>query len=48
MGIPIQIKAKEMEKSILCFKGSQIGIPNYGVFLTMRIVFILANSAGPD
>ena len=32
MGFPIQIKAKRMEKSSLCLKGSQIGIPIYDCF----------------
>ena len=37
----IQIKAKQMGLSIIHFKGSQVGIFNYDVFLFLRIVFTL-------
>ena len=44
MGFPIQIKAITMGLSILCFNGLEF--PKYDVYLTMMIVFILANSVG--
>ena len=44
----IHIKAIRMGLSILYLKGSQVGITNHGVFLSLRIDFTVANSVGPD
>ena len=39
-----------MGKSILCFRGIhvQVNFFNYGVFMSLKFVFILPNSTGPD
>ena len=39
MDYSIQIKAIRMGLSIIYFKGSQV-VPNYNVFLSLRIVFM--------
>ena len=44
----IHIDTISMELSILFFKGFQVKISTKDVFLTMKIVFILASSADPD
>ena len=48
MDFPIQIATIRMVLSIMCFKGSQIDFPNKYVLQSLKIVFIIANSAGPD
>ena len=49
MDYPIHIDTISMELSILCFKVLMIRISIYNsVFLSLKIVFILANSADPD
>ena len=47
MDFPIQIKAIRMGLSIISLKGSQ-AFPNYHVFLSLRTVFHLTNSADTD
>ena len=37
-----------MGLSILYLKGSQVGITNHDVFLSLRIDFTVTNSVGPD
>ena len=48
MDFPIQIKAIRMGMSIVCFKGSQVGISNSDVFLSLVIAFTITNSVDPD
>ena len=48
MDFPIHIKAIRMGWSILYLKGSQVGITNHDVFLSLRIDFTVTNSVGPD
>ena len=33
---------------IVCFKGPQVDVSNYDVFLSLKFVLILANCADPD
>ena len=44
MDFPLHIDTISMDLSILHFKGSQVELSN----LSLKIVFILANSADPD
>ena len=37
-----------MGVSIICFKGSQIDFPNRYVLQSLKIAYIIANSADPD
>ena len=48
MHYPIRIDTISMSLSILYFKGFSVQISINGVFLSLKIVFILANSADPD
>ena len=48
MDLPIHIATINMDLSILYFKGSQVKFHNINIFLSLNIVFILANSADPD
>ena len=49
MDLPIHIDTINMEMLILYFKGSYVEISfNYDIFLFLRVVIILANSADPD
>ena len=48
MDFPIHIKAIRMGLSIIYFKGSQVRITNYDVFLSLRTVLILTNSVNPN
>ena len=46
---PIYIDTISMGLSILYFKGSQVEFfLNYSVFLSLKVVLILANSVDPD
>ena len=45
---PIHIDTISMELSILYLKGFSVQISINGIFLSLKIVFILANSADPD
>ena len=47
MEFPLQIDIIGMGLPIVHFKGSQ-AVLNYDVFLSLKAVFILANSADPD
>ena len=47
MDFPIQIATIRMGSYIISFKGSQVDISKY-VIRSLNIVFITANSAGPD
>ena len=48
MNFPIQIPTKRMGVSIICFKGSQEDFPNRYVLQSLKIAYIIANSADPD
>ena len=48
MDFPMQIATIRMRLSNLCFKGSQVDFPNKYVLQSLKIMFIIANSAGPD
>ena len=49
MDFPIQIKAIRMRLSIIyILRGHRNKFPNYVAFQSLRIVFILENSADPD
>ena len=45
---PIQIATIRMGLSIICFKGSQVDFPNKCVLQSLKIEFIIANSADTD
>ena len=47
MDFPIQIATMRMGWS-LCFKGSQVDFPNKYVLQSLKIAFVIANSAVPD
>ena len=44
----IQIATIRMGLSIICFKGSQLDFPNKHVLQSLKIAFIIANSADSD
>ena len=48
MDYPIHINTIKMELSILYLKGLSVKISKNDAFLSLKIVFILANSADPD
>ena len=48
MDFPIQIAPMRIGSSIICFKGSQVDFPNKYVLQSLKIAFIIANSADPD
>ena len=48
MGFPIHIYKLSMELPILYFKGSHVVDSNHNVFLSLKVVFIIANSADFD
>ena len=48
MDYPIHTDTIRMELSILYFKGLSVKISKNDAFLSLKIVFILANSADPD
>ena len=48
MNFPIHIYTISMGLHIVYFKGSQVELLNYDVFLSLKLVLILANSADPD
>ena len=48
MDFTIHINTIRMGKSILCYRGHRLTFPNYDVSLSLRIVFTLTNSVGPD
>ena len=48
MDFPIQMEAIRIGLSMMYFKGSQVVIPNYYVFLSVGIVFTFTNSVDPD
>ena len=48
MNFPIHSDTKSMGLSIVYFKGSQVNFSKYDVFLSLKVVLILANSADPD
>ena len=48
MDYPIHIDTISVYLSNLYFEGSQVKILDFDVFLSLKIVFILANSANPD
>ena len=48
MDLSIQIKAIRMEWSVCVLWGHRSVFPNYGVFLSLRIVFTLTNTVDPD
>ena len=48
MDFPIYIDTISMELPIVCFKGTQVNFRNYDVFLSLKFVLILANSADSD
>ena len=48
MDYPIHIDTISMEWSILYFKGFSVNVYKNDVFTSLKIVFILANSADPD
>ena len=47
MSFPIHIGTISMGLPIVCFKETQVNL-SYDVFLSLKIVFILAISADPD
>ena len=47
MDFPIHIDTISMGLQIVYFKGSQVEYLNYDVFLSLKIVLILANNADP-
>ena len=47
MDFPIQIATKRMRLSIIYLKGSQVDFPNKYILQSMKIAFIIANSADP-
>ena len=48
MDFPIQIDTLRVGMSIIYLKGSQVGISNYYIFISLKIVFTLINSADLD
>ena len=48
MDFPIQIATIKVGLSIICFKGSKVDFPNKYLLHSMKISFIVANSADPD
>ena len=48
MDFPIQIATIRIGLSIICFKGSQVDLPNKYLLQSLKIAFIIANSADPD
>ena len=48
MDFPINIDTISMGLPILYFKGPEVEVLNYDVFLSLKVVFILANSADPE
>ena len=48
MDLSIHINTKSMGVLIMYFKGSQVEFLNYCVFLSLKVVLILANSVDPD
>ena len=48
MDFPIQIATIRMGLSIICFKGSQVDFPNKYVLQSLKVAFIIANSADPN
>ena len=48
MDYPIHIDISSMKLSALYFKGSQLNLLNFNIFLLLKIVLILENSADPD
>ena len=48
MDFPIQMNTIWMGLSIIYFKGSQVEISNNYVLQSLKIIFILANSADTD
>ena len=44
----VHIDTTSMGLPIVYFKGSQVKFSNYDVFLSLKLVLILANSADPD
>ena len=48
MDFPIQIHRIRMGLFIIYFKGTQVKFSNDYVFQSLKKVFIIANSAGPD
>ena len=48
MDILINIDTISMVLSIVYFKGSQVEFSNYDVFLSLKVVLILAKSAYAD
>ena len=48
MDFPIQIATIRMGLSIIYFEGSQVDFPNKYVLQSLKIAFIVANSADPD
>ena len=48
MDFSTHIDKLSMELPILCFKGSHVEVSNYNVFLSLKVVFIIANSLDPD
>ena len=48
MDFPLYIDTISMGLPIVYFRGLQVGISNYNVVLSLKVVFILANNADPD
>ena len=48
MDFPILIDTISMGLPIVYFKGSQEEFLNYDVFMSLKVVLILANSTDPD
>ena len=48
MDFPIHIDTTSVGLPIVYFKGHRLSFLNYDVFLSLKIVCILANSADPD
>ena len=48
MDFPIQIATIMMGLSITCFKGSQEDFPKKYVLQSLKVAFIIVNSADPD
>ena len=48
MDLPKRTDTISVGLPILYFKGAQVKVLNYDVFLSLKVVLILANSADPD
>ena len=48
MDCPIHIDTMSVGLPIVYFKGSQVEFLNHDVFLSLKVVFIMANNADPD